>query len=244
MQTSDAERYLELLRADAERLATVAAGNLGRDVPPCPGWTVRDVVVHTGQVYLHKVANMRTGRAAEFPPGPEDDSDPVAWFRAALAELTDELVARGPDGPSYTWWPADQTAGFWYRRMAQETAVHRVDAESAVDAITAVDTWLAVDGVAEVLELFLAGDWSDEPVEKAGGETVLIRTGPDAWRVTLERDRVGCERGAGPAAATVTGEPGELLLWLWGRRPLSAVHVDGAAAAASALRERLAIATE
>ena len=41
-----------------------------------------------------------------------------------------------PAAPSWTWWPDDQTAGFWLRRMAQETAVHRVDVELPLGATT------------------------------------------------------------------------------------------------------------
>jgi len=244
MQTTEADRYLRLLRADGERLAAVAAGALDSDVPPCPGWTVRDVVVHTGQVYLDKVAQMRTGQRTEWPPGPAPEGDPLPWFHDALGTLTGELVARGPDAASYTWWPADQTVGFWFRRMAQETAVHRVDAESATGAMTAVDTWLAVDGIDEVLQMFLPGDWSEEPQDAATGRSVTVRTADSLWRLALGRESVECALDAGPADATVTGEPSELLLWLWGRRPDSAVRFEGDHSAARELRERLVLATQ
>lgn len=44
---------------------------------------------------------------------------------------------------------------FWIRRMAHETAVHRVDAAQAVGERWRVDPELAADGVAEALELWL-----------------------------------------------------------------------------------------
>ena len=52
-----------------------------------------------------------------------------------------------------------------------------------------------------------------------------------------DRDRV-------TSHATVSGEPSELLLWLWGRRPLSAVTVEGDEAVIAELRERLSLATQ
>jgi hypothetical protein len=60
----------------------------------------------------------------------------------------------------------------------------------------------------------------------------------------MERGGVRCERGPGRADATVTGEPSELLLWLWGRRPESAVYVEGDESAVRGLRTRLAAATQ
>jgi hypothetical protein len=161
-------------------------------------------------------------------------------------------MERGPAAPSFTWWPPDQTVGFWYRRMAQETAVHRFDAESGHGEITPVDDALATDGVAEVLELMLADDWSDVSEEEwadvspaaGAGRTIAVRTGESGWRVTLQPDRIDVTAEPGPADATVTGEPSEVLLWLWGRRPDDAVRISGNATAVSALRDRLRLATQ
>ncbi len=50
------------------------------------------------------------------------------------ADLRALLVARPDSAPTWSWWPADQSVGFWVRRMAHETAVHRWDAEGAKPA--------------------------------------------------------------------------------------------------------------
>jgi len=242
----DPDRYLYLLRADGERLAEVAERGLDVPVPCCPGWTVRDVVAHTAEVYQHKLACIRLGRRPDpWPPEEFSSREPLPFLRSSLDELIEEMKGRGPEAPAYTWWPPDQTVGFWYRRMAQESAVHRVDAETAHDVVTPVDDELALDGVDEVLERFLASeDWKANPVDAAAGTTVAVRTGDHAWRVHLAPDEVRIEAGPGHAEATVTGEPSELLLWLWGRRPDSAVHFEGDADVVQALRERLALATQ
>jgi MDMPI-like protein len=73
---------------------------------------------------------------------------------------------------------------------------------------------------------------------------VAVRSGDHAWRVHLEREQVTIEPGPGHAEATVTGEPSELLLWLWGRRPDSAVHTEGDPELVQALRQRLVLTTQ
>jgi uncharacterized protein (TIGR03083 family) len=257
-------RYLALVRADADLLADTAASlDLDAPVPPCPGWTVRDAVLHTAQVYLHKIACTREGGQPDpWPPEPwppaEASADPVAFFRWTQAELLAELGSRDPASPSATWWPLDQTVGFWCRRMAQETAVHRADVESAAGPITPVDADLALDGVDEVLELMLAGDWSDVTPEEWGavdpqagaGRPIDLIAGDRRWRVLAHPDRVdvGGLRGkpieGPPADLSVTGEPSDLLLWVWGRLPDSVVALDGDLGLVQALRDRLVLATQ
>jgi uncharacterized protein (TIGR03083 family) len=241
----DADGYLAHLRADAARLAAAAgAAGLDAPVPSCPEWTVRDLVEHTGSVYSHKVACIRLG--SRPPEGawdlaPAAGADHLAWFGERLDELVAELVARGPAAPAYTWYPPDQTVGFWYRRMAQETVVHRVDAELAAGARTPVDAAIATDGVDELLATFLGGPWwEEEPEPAATGATFALRAGDDGWLVRLEPTAVPVTRGAGDAAATVSGTPEDLLLWLWGRAA-GGVTTTGDV---TELRQRLALVTD
>lgn len=246
------DRYLELIESDASRLLGQArAVGLGAAVSTCPGWTVDDLVAHLAEVYQHKIACTRLQLQPDDWPPPRPEGDPRDWLAASTTELVELLRERGPDAPSATWHPPDQTVGFWYRRMAQETAVHRVDAESATGDLTPVATDLAVDGIDEVLMLMLEGDWSDLPDDEWGdaspemgdGQTVAVLGGDAVWRVSFDRYRVDVVAGAGPADATVGGQPSEVLLWLWGRRPLEAVEVSGDESAVRALRARLVLAT-
>ena len=252
------DRYLELIAGDGERLAVVAEGQLDDPVPPCPGWDVAEVVRHTGSVYHHKVACIRLGRRpeeGEWQQSPPEGADLLDWYRDALAGILTELSERKPDSPAYSWYPPEQDVAFWQRRMAQESVVHRVDAESASGQVTPADDELAVDGIDEVLDVFLRYGYSDNDVAadpdlditRHAGRSVLVRTGPYAWHVAVasgEPEQIVLSREGGPAQATISGEPSELLLWLWGRRPDGAVSIAGDPGAAAALRDLLSIATQ
>lgn len=240
--------FLANLRRDAGRMAELAPQGYAAPVPACPGWTVLEALVHTGEVYSHKVACMRLPGGPQttddWEHGPADGQDAAAWFRERLDELTTELTSRGPAAPAYTWYEPDQTVGFWFRRMAQETAVHRVDVESGFDAVTPVPDDLAVDGIDEVLDWFLSYQNEDVGPDGPGRGTVAVRTGDHIWRTTLTADEAVLSREPGPADAVVSGEPSELLLWLWGRRPDGSVVREGDEELLRAFRERLRVVTQ
>jgi uncharacterized protein (TIGR03083 family) len=242
----DRERYLELLAADGALLRTAAERDLSAAVPSCPGWDVRDAVRHTAEVYEHKIACVELGGAKPDPWPPEwsPTSDSLAWFDDAHHRVIEMLRTTDPAAPSWTWLPDDQTAGFWLRRMAQETAIHRVDVELAFGAVTPVDRELAVDGIDELLYLMVAGDWTgDEQPDLVG--TAAVATPERTWTIRMVEDRVDVDEGDGAdASATVMAEPAPLLLWLYGRAPDDVVTVSGDPAQASRLRARLAVATQ
>ena len=248
MTTLSPADYLKHLEADGTRLAeAVRDADPDHPVAACPGWTARDVAVHTGAVYNHKLAILRLGRLperGEWATRPPEGADPVAWFTASLEEILGVLGNVDPDAPTTTW-AGEQPTRFWHRRMAQETAVHRVDAESTLGGGEPIDNDLAVDGIDEVLALFLTTRREGDAAP-GSGERVLIRTGADAWSVTLGADRIEVARGPGreTSDAVITADPSDLLLWLWGRRPDEVVHIEGERVAAATLRTALVTATQ
>lgn len=235
------DRCRELLSTDARRLRQVAPAALDLDVPGCPGWTGADLVRHTAEVYLHKVEMIgRQDVPRPWPPAGLEDAEPLSLFDQAWDRLAACFDDHDPAAPAPTWWPPDQSVGFWIRRMTHETALHRRDVERAAGSLTPLDTGLAVDGIDEVLMLMLGGGWSTLPVAAAPGSRVAVSTGDHGWEVTVGRERVDVSRSAsGEASATVSGEPSELLLWLWGRAP--APHVGGDEAAVTQVRDLLTL---
>jgi len=246
-------RFLECLAADEARLREVAAPDLTAQVPSCPEWTVADLVEHVAVVYLHKVECMRRGVLPRPWPPDVSGEAPIALLDRAYAALSAEFAERAPDSASFTWYPADQTVAFWVRRMAQETVIHRVDAElGAGQPVAPIPDDLAVDGVDEVLERFLAFgsvEWKEDfgdLLTKIGGGTVLVSTGGRDWLLSMESDavRVGPATGTTTPDAQVTGDPQAVLLWLWRRAEAGAVAVSGDPRAVDGLRELLGAATQ
>ena len=107
-------------------------------VPTCPGWTVGDLVRHLGATSTagSRLHVARGDRRAGAPSGPRTRRPPsgvdlVAWWTERYAEIMSLLDALDPDLPAWNWAPQAKMAGFWHRRMAHETAVHRWDAQMA-----------------------------------------------------------------------------------------------------------------
>ncbi|BCJ32850.1 hypothetical protein Athai_03530 [Actinocatenispora thailandica] len=243
-------RYRECLAADAARLREVAADRLAAPVPSCPDWSVDDLVRHVAQVYLHKVAAMQRGeRPVDWPPDLAAEPT-LALFDRAIAELSAEFDRHAATDPTWTFYPGDQTVAFWLRRMAQETAVHRIDAELAAGAVTPVPDDLALDGVDEVLSIMLTwgtNAFPDDPdtaaLLRAGdGRAVCLDTGAGRYAVRVSAAGVELTPG-GAGDVTVRADPPTMLRWLWNRAPADAATIDGDRAPVDQLRQLLADAT-
>jgi uncharacterized protein (TIGR03083 family) len=245
----DEQRFLECLEADYTRLREVVPDALDEPVPSCPGWTGGDLVRHVTEVYLHKTETMRQGVwPAPWPPSLP--GAPMAVLDDAYRQLVGELTARKPSDTALTWYEPDQTVGFWYRRMAQETVIHRVDAELAAGLpIAPISADLAADGIDEVLVAFLAYEtrtWPDDFPHLTGGDlSVLVGVGDARWLVRLDKGALTVDTDpAGQGASQVSGDPSAVLRWLWRRADDSAVHIDGDLAGVERLRALMAEATQ
>ena len=237
-------RYLELVRADSDLLLAAVRSAPASGVPSCPEWTALDLLRHVGEVYEHKLVCMeldRDPKDGECEPAPEELEPLADWFTGRRDALLARLAEHGPAQPSYTWFPPDQTVGFWFRRMALETAVHRIDAELAAGLTTPVDPELAADGVDEVVG-FLAHDFGDRSELDLGADrTVELRCADRRWALTLRTDKLEHAAEGTAADASVTGDPADLFLHIWNRPVtwVSSVVEAGDPEVLSALRTRL-----
>jgi len=234
------------LAAEAARLqAAAAAAAPDAPVPTCPDWTAADLLDHVTATYDHKIQSMRHLK----DPG-EDfriarPGTPAEQYAAALADLEAEFDARGPESLAFTWYGPDQTVGFWIRRMAHETLIHRVDAELAAGSPAGpVDAALALDGIDEMAQVMLTWgsrayrEWVAPVLAGNDGLAVALETDGRAWTIRVADGTVTADDGAAAdAQAVVSGTPGEVLLWLWRRAESDAVKVDGDAGRAAALYE-------
>jgi uncharacterized protein (TIGR03083 family) len=252
----DKSRFIDCLAEDYALLRDAAASaDLDVPVPSCPGWTMGDLVYHVAEVYLHKATIMRTGEwPRPWPPARLAAEPRLALLGRAYGELTAEFGAREVTQAVPTWYEPDETVGFWLRRMAQETVIHRIDAELAAGLPdTRVPDDLALDGVDEVLVRFLAyfstgfADANVAHLDGADGTSaIVVSAGRRSWTVrpsqtdeaTVEDDDCGDSR------VLVRAAPDPMLRWLWGRAGDDVVTVTGDPAWADYLRRMLAATTQ
>jgi uncharacterized protein (TIGR03083 family) len=225
--------------------AAITAAAPDAKVPTCPEWTAIDLLDHLTETYDHKIQSMRLMRRPGVNDGIVRPGGPAERFDAALAELLAEFDDRGPESLSYTWYGYDQTTGFWIRRMTHETLVHRADAELAAGLpVGPIDAALALDGIDEMLMVMLSWgsrtdrDWAHDTVAENDGLQIEVKAGSQSWTVICSVAGIAIADGvAAGTTATVSGTPGEVLLWLWGRLPFDALAVEGDRAAVAALYE-------
>ena len=222
------DELLDAIRSEAAAIERVLEleDAAGRNVPSCPDWDVAKLVGHLGRVHRWVTAMVRT-KATErldFPPRPERVDGP--WFAEGVTELTAALEEAGPDVAMWTFPNGGGTSRFWFRRQAEETAVHRWDAELAVGTPSPIDTELAVTGVDELLDVFFAG----RPADFGGSVHFHATDSPHGeWLATADAEGkllVGHGHEKGDVALRATAS--DLLLWLWGRPvPESGLEVFG-----------------
>lgn len=227
MDTTD---FLTAIERDGAAFA-VACEHAGPAAPvdSCPGWSVADLLWHLAEVHhfwATIVGDQRdTWEGYVAPERPADDELGDCYL-AGLGRLLDVLRAAEPTAPNWTW-SSDHSAGFVIRRMAQETAVHRWDAEHAAGFDWSIDAELASDGIDEFLHHF-RGDGSGEG-EAVGGSVHLHCTDAHGeWMVRPLADGgsdVTREHAKGDAA--LRGAASDVLLVLWRRLPLGAIEVIG-----------------
>ena len=211
------DELLEAIRTEGAAVSAAFA-DAPRDltVPATPAWTTEQLVGHLGRVHRWVTAMVRTKATerVDFPKRPEViDSQ---WFDEGVTELTAALEEAGPDEKMWTFDHGGGTSRFWFRRQAEETAVHRWDLEHALGKQRPIDTEVALAGIDELLDVFFHG----RPAE-LGGSIHLHATDSPHGEWILSTDPadgtllVGHGHEKGDVALRATAS--DLLLWLWGR---------------------------
>jgi uncharacterized protein (TIGR03083 family) len=213
-------------------------------VPGCPEWTTADLVWHIGEV--HDFWGWIVRQQAGEPDGYEDPARPgtelpvdeafaaVATFASErAAELYRVLGDTDPGTPVWSWAPQHDVA--WVtRRMAHETAVHRIDAEHAGGGEHRLAPELAADGIDEFLEFFFPLAPADAP-QLAGSVHLHCTDAGGEWTVRPTDDGGhAIARDHAKADAALRGAAHDLLMVLWRRSPLDSVNVFGDTELASA----------
>jgi uncharacterized protein (TIGR03083 family) len=227
------DRYFtEIATSTAVLAELVATGDLAAPIPTCPEWTLRKLGAHVGRAHRWAALIVST-RSAEFipfrsvPDGkfPDEQAAAAAWLTAGAEQLT---AAVGEVGTEPVWAFGNQApAIFWARRMAHETAVHRVDAQLAVGRPVQIAPDLAADAIDEWLEVMspLMGQPDPRAAALPVGATLHLHAkddgqeGPYEWLVGHGTGGVSVRHEHAKADVAVTGPADRLLLVLLRRLP-------------------------
>jgi uncharacterized protein (TIGR03083 family) len=190
---------------------------------------VADLLAHIGRVHRWAAGNAERAPGDGFWSGNEIEiPEPVArprWVREGAGTLM-QVLDRVPERPAWTWMPP-HTIAFWQRRQAHETAMHRVDAQSAAGDPRPIDASLAADGIDEWLEIVGKTPWRSPPT--GHGECLHFHCTDveGEWLVRLGAEGVEVERIHAKGDVAARGSASDLLCWLQGRGPLDRLEVFG-----------------
>jgi len=224
----DHEFFCTTTAGEIAALAELLDGvDLTTAVPTCPGWDLAALAKHVGVVHRWAAQMMRDGATERLDFRkvernlPADPSGYPAWLREGAAILDAQLRAHPAETSVWTWGDG-HTVGWWARRMAHESLVHRADAALALGRPFVADATLAVDGVDEFLENLPAAGASFAPNvhELTGnGETLhLHATDADGeWMITLTDTGFTWGHGHGKGDVAARGAAADLLLLTYGR---------------------------
>jgi uncharacterized protein (TIGR03083 family) len=232
MPRMDRAHHLAALRRDADGLGAALAGiPLSTPIRGCPGWTAADLLYHVGEVHhfwCTIVAERRRSPDGYEEPARPADEQLLGWYAARNEALIDALTEAGDDTEVWTWAdePADHNVGWVLRRMAQETAVHRWDAETAAGNDYEIEPEAASDGIDEFLFFFL--NTKGNPTPWDGSVHIHCTDVAGEWLIVPDdNDQPLVSREHAKGAAALRGRAADLLLALWRRMGLDGIEVVG-----------------
>ena len=225
------DEYIAGLRADSSAFVSAVEGaDLAATVPSCPEWTLRDLAAHLGSHYRWVRGNL--GRSPDEGPqprgeldGPPADDAIASWVGAGAEALATTLERTDLETPCWTFFGTPR-AGFWCRRTAHESAVHRWDAQNTSGEAEPIGP-LAGDGIDEWLALLgvIRGEGLARP------EPVCIHLhctdGPGEWLLAFGGDGMTVTPEHAKGDAAVRGTASDLFLLLLGRKSATDVEVFG-----------------
>jgi uncharacterized protein (TIGR03083 family) len=201
-----------LLQASARRSALHSA------VPSCPGWNVSRLLGHVTKVHHWVSWILAGGKGDEFEFSTPEDGRLFEVYDAGLQEVLSRLRAAPETLAVWTPTPVPSATLFWARRMAHETAIHRVDADLAAGyGVEAFEPEFAADGIEELLT------GSAARFDRSGltGDRTISLTPLDSnasWTLRIGPDLLSCDPVAlDHADLAVFGPAGDLYRWVWNR---------------------------
>ncbi|MEW2141442.1 maleylpyruvate isomerase family mycothiol-dependent enzyme [Micromonospora vinacea] len=240
--------WIGALRTEGPAFAAAVA-----EAPPetpvlsCPGWTVNDLTLHMAGIYHWVSSFAGSGQTSQPPRREKPEADPgvnaLQLWQQGYDRVMTLFDGLDPEAPAWNWAPQPKKAGFWPRRMAHETAVHRWDAQLAIAAGDPVEAKLAADGVSEVLDTWLPAGRRQVPGDWHGVVQLCATDAAQDWYLRLRGEGVALldtatifDHDDHHARAQVSGTASDLLLALWGRVSFETLDIVGDRALLDGLR--------
>ncbi|WP_042400700.1 maleylpyruvate isomerase family mycothiol-dependent enzyme [Streptacidiphilus carbonis] len=228
------ERYLAAVEADARLFAAaMAEGDPEVMVPSCPEWRLVNLCTHLGKVHrwVTQIVSTRAQERVDWSalPDAKAPADPAGlaeWLLRGALQVTAVLREAGPGVPVWGW-AGEHSTGWWGRRMAQETLVHRIDAELAVGGTPGgIDAELAADNIDELLaNAFAPASRAFPNRDRLRGEGegdslhVHCTDVPGEWLLRRTPEGFTYEHGHAKGDAVLRGPAAELMLLVNKRLP-------------------------
>lgn len=229
------DSYRTAFNKSTTRIAELAAEDHQVVVPHIQNWTASNVIIHVGLVFSFVDQSIRQGAPvgqrgvaawANDPINQPDISELGPWFQSVADALDDAIWTHQPDDQVWTSSQRMDTAQFWMRRMTQEAVMHRWDIEAAHGDSQPIDAELAVDGIDEFYDFFIA----ERLPEAFSGEGSVHLHATDAkgeWMITRKNDGITVEKMHGKGDVAARGSASDLLLFVWNRKLHTALETFG-----------------
>lgn len=221
---------------------TGALGDVIRDADPetpvstCPGWTLSQLLKHVGRGHRWSAQIIAERRGEPLDPREVRDGKPpvdvdaaVEWLSAGAQLVLDAVDRVGPQSRSWTF-IGPRPAGWWIRRRAHETTVHRADAVLAVGGEFDLTAELACDSISEWIDL--TTQLRSQPPPLRRGLTLHLHATDDGlgptgeWTITHDEYGLQWSHDHTKGEAAVRGKAIDLLLALTRRRQTEASRIE------------------
>lgn len=206
----------------ADELIASFDSDLSAEVPDCPGWRTRDLLVHTGRVYAAVTAVVVARATEPVRPSPDvllaDDATndrALEWFVERRRAVEDALRDLDPSTAVWTW-SSDRTGAFYRRRMVHETAVHLADVQRALGLPTRIERDVCIDGIDEYFDVMVPRVIGSKAIP-SGSLHLHCTDGPGEWLAVPGDSTIQVTREHAKGAVAWRGSAQSLLLAVWGR---------------------------
>lgn len=146
---------LASIESEGRRLGDYVVRDPEKAVPQYPGWTIADLVEHTGSIHARTtliVTELPSDRISA--PILPDGQDLAEWYVENLERMLAALRTAHPDTPCWGF-GSTPCVGFWETRMVIETGVHRWDAAQAFGEEDRLIDNVAGNGLDEFADMWL-----------------------------------------------------------------------------------------